>query len=321
MPNIVTAATAEKLLERLKTEGYEHWKILDKYFENSHCIWTEENDQYKDKKEIFRYELYNQAGQFFFKKERIKETNKADDSYETIACSNIKYSFEILKRKQSQNGWRINFCGLTGNNAILDEQESTVSTVKSSYSIFGRSLNELIQSNDFVITNITEENINSCNTFVLDFSFQSSDLQKGIFADIKKGKVYLVPERHWTISKVYLELERKEQNGLSRFQNIIDISYLDSDREIPQIQQVVFSLLKSKKPAVSWISKFEKIDSSNNKLPPSIFTLSHYGLPEPDFDNSRRTSANRVRYILMGLMTIIIVIALWRIIQKRRRKM
>jgi hypothetical protein len=49
------------------------------------------------------------------------------------------------------------------------------------------------------------------------------------------------------------------------------------------------------------------------------FTLSAYGIPEPDFDNSRRT--NRVRYILMGLGAIIIVIALWRIIQKRRRKM
>jgi hypothetical protein len=51
------------------------------------------------------------------------------------------------------------------------------------------------------------------------------------------------------------------------------------------------------------------------------FTLSVYGLPEPDFDNSRRTSTNRVRNILMGLMTIIIIIALWRMIQRRRRKM
>jgi hypothetical protein len=49
------------------------------------------------------------------------------------------------------------------------------------------------------------------------------------------------------------------------------------------------------------------------------FTLSHYGLPEPDFDNSRRT--NRVRYILMGLGAILILIALWRIIQKRRGRM
>jgi hypothetical protein len=318
MPNIVTAETAEKLLERLKTEGYEHWKILDKYFENSHCIWTEENDQYKDKKEVFRYELYNQASQFFLKKERIKETNSMDDSYETIVCSNVKYSFEILKHKQSQSAGRINFCELVGNAAVLDEQESTISTVKSSYSIFGRSLKDLIQNNDFVIMNVAEENINSCNTIVLDFSFQLSDLQKGIFADITKGKVYIVPERHWTISKVYLELERKEQNGLSRFQNIIDISYLDSDSEIPQIQQVVFSLLKSKKPAISWISKFEKIDSSDNKLPSSIFTLSHYGFPEPDFDNSRRT--NRVRYILIGLGTIMIIIALWRMIQKRRER-
>jgi hypothetical protein len=47
------------------------------------------------------------------------------------------------------------------------------------------------------------------------------------------------------------------------------------------------------------------------------FTLSAYGLPEPDFDNSRRI--NRVRYVLMGLGTIMILIALWRMIQKRRQ--
>jgi hypothetical protein len=49
------------------------------------------------------------------------------------------------------------------------------------------------------------------------------------------------------------------------------------------------------------------------------FILSAYGIPEPDFDNSRRT--NRVRYILMGLGAILIGIALWRMIQKRRGRM
>jgi hypothetical protein len=52
---------------------------------------------------------------------------------------------------------------------------------------------------------------------------------------------------------------------------------------------------------------------------PKRFTLSHYGFPEPDFDNSRRI--NRVRYILMGLGAILIGIALWRMIQKRRGRM
>jgi hypothetical protein len=45
------------------------------------------------------------------------------------------------------------------------------------------------------------------------------------------------------------------------------------------------------------------------------FSLSHYGLPEPDFDNSQRI--NRVRYIFIGLGAIMIIIALWRMVQKR----
>jgi hypothetical protein len=316
MSNTVAAATTENLVEKLKTEGYEHWKILDDNFENSHSIWTEENDQYKDKKEVFRYELYNQDGQFSLKKERIEKTNKGDVSYETIVCSNIKYSFEISKQKQNQSEWRVNFCEI-GNGAAIKEQEDVISIVKSSYSIFGRSLKELIQSNEFVITNIVEEKINSCNTIVIDFSFQPSDLQKGIFADIKKGKIYVVPERYWTISKVYLELERKERNGVSRFQNIIDITYLDDKSEIPSIRQVVFLLLNDGKTSISWISKFEKINSNPNKLSSSVFTFSHYGLPEPDFGERR---PNRIRYILIGLALLLMTIGIYRLIQNRREK-
>jgi hypothetical protein len=66
------------------------------------------------------------------------------------------------------------------------------------------------------------------------------------------------------------------------------------------------------------------IDSDNilyelkeiDKPKSSRFTLSHYGLPEPDFDNSRRT--NRVRYVLMGIGALLIGIALWKMYKKRR---
>jgi hypothetical protein len=47
------------------------------------------------------------------------------------------------------------------------------------------------------------------------------------------------------------------------------------------------------------------------------FTLSYYGLPEPDF-GERRT--NRVRYIIMGIGILMMVIGTWRIIQKRRTR-
>jgi hypothetical protein len=62
---------------------------------------------------------------------------------------------------------------------------------------------------------------------------------------------------------------------------------------------------------------FENLCPTNTK-DLKRFALSHYGFPEPDFDNSQRT--NRVRYILMGLGIIMILFAIWRMIQKRRER-
>jgi hypothetical protein len=47
------------------------------------------------------------------------------------------------------------------------------------------------------------------------------------------------------------------------------------------------------------------------------FTLSHYGLPEPDF-GERRT--NRVRYIVIGIGILMMIIGAWRMIQERRKR-
>jgi hypothetical protein len=47
------------------------------------------------------------------------------------------------------------------------------------------------------------------------------------------------------------------------------------------------------------------------------FTLSHYGLPEPDFGEQR---PNRVRYTLMVIGILMIVIALWQMYQKRKEQ-
>jgi hypothetical protein len=59
------------------------------------------------------------------------------------------------------------------------------------------------------------------------------------------------------------------------------------------------------------ISKLKTKDSSR-------FTLSHYGLPEPDFDGSRRVRPLRYVFIIMGLL--LISIALWKMYRKRQEK-
>ncbi len=47
----------------------------------------------------------------------------------------------------------------------------------------------------------------------------------------------------------------------------------------------------------------------------TTFTLSHFGLPEPDFGERR---VSRFRYILMAVGGLLIVIALWKMYNKRK---
>jgi hypothetical protein len=61
------------------------------------------------------------------------------------------------------------------------------------------------------------------------------------------------------------------------------------------------------------VHSFEKLKKCTADT--SRFTLSHYGLPEPDFGESR---ANRIRYVIMSLGVLLIVIGLWRMYKKRQ---
>jgi hypothetical protein len=60
------------------------------------------------------------------------------------------------------------------------------------------------------------------------------------------------------------------------------------------------------------IHSYENIKSCTSGA--SRFTLSHYGLPEPDFGESRH---NRIRYAIMSLGVLLIMIGLWRMYKKR----
>jgi hypothetical protein len=63
------------------------------------------------------------------------------------------------------------------------------------------------------------------------------------------------------------------------------------------------------------VHSFEKVRKCTADT--SRFTLSHYGLPEPDFGESRH---NRIRYAIMSLGALLIMIGLWRMYKKYRER-
>jgi hypothetical protein len=151
------------------------------------------------------------------------------------------------------------------------------------------------------------------NSVHITFTYEPSINNKD--ALIRKGEIFLLPDRYWLIKKASL---MGKESSASETLLPAEVSNVYEDIEgIPLLvrQQIKIEGSNGEKCTIETFRNNLKKTS----VPFSYFTLSHYGIPEPDFDNSRRT--NRVRYILIGLGAIMIGIALWRIIQKRRGRM
>jgi hypothetical protein len=131
---------------------------------------------------------------------------------------------------------------------------------------------------------------------------------------LRGGEVFLMPNCFWLIKRADIRLLEPDGTMVNA---IISCEYDFSSGAIPYLRSHSMFIKEYSCMFKRIFANYQIVENASIKN----FTLSHYGFPEPNFDNSRRTSTNRVRNILMGLMTIIIIIALWRMIQRRRRKM
>lgn len=146
-----------------------------------------------------------------------------------------------------------------------------------------------------------------------DFAKQSLDWKRYTLT----GKMILITD-YFLVSEAKLHLAYL---SFTRDDNI-KITYDTETYKTPLPKSYyVFTEYNDYKNGIRTQNTSEQIQNFNlhETKPKDIkrFTLSAYGLPEPDFDNSRRT--NRVRYILIGLGAIMIGIALWQMIQKNRK--
>jgi hypothetical protein len=146
-----------------------------------------------------------------------------------------------------------------------------------------------------------------------DFAKQSLDWKRYTLT----GKMILITD-YFLVSEAKLHLAYL---SFTRDDNI-KITYDTETYKTPLPKSYyVFTEYNDYKNGIRTQNTSEQIQNFNlhETKPKDIkrFTLSAYGLPEPDFDNSRRT--NRVRYILIGLGAIMISIALWQMIQKNRK--
>jgi hypothetical protein len=251
------------------------------------------------------------------------------DGKDIVRCAGTNYSFLLEKNVDSRDwqltdimffddnkptlfDWENSLDGeLTDSNLLKRNFRYVQNEIAQGILIWGGTyLPSIVKLPEFKIKNIYLESIGGIDKVHIDYEFEPVPEKYETFS-VRSGTLIL-HQKSWLIESGKFDLEL---SGV-RLHYTVQYVYEYNDFEMPTlIKRVLSNSYKN----IDYSSIFELNIKPDDPILPSRFTLSHYGLPEPDFDNSRRT--NRVRYILMGLGAILIGIALWRMIQKRRGKM
>ncbi|MDR1925270.1 MAG: hypothetical protein LBQ66_12945 [Planctomycetaceae bacterium] len=252
------------------------------------------------------------------------------------------YSFKI-HRSASDDQWAVDYVEKISNNALNNIEnyefpsgKETVDGLKDfvcRFYIFrcfalepNIHLPTLMRLPEFSITQIKEIQKDGVNYYALDFSFtpsgavdeqlildkliqsKSTDpselpegLQKYPMIAVRSGSLLLTTD-YLLIKEADIEIL-----GTGKCKIVCNYRY---EENIPLISEYTMEYVKTGyKEVYSFDLSLNPVQNSRR------FTLSHYGIPEPDFGERR---INRIRYVLLGLGMLLIVIAVWRTIRKRR---
>ena len=197
---------------------------------------------------------------------------------------------------------------LTTQNIIMTDYYFANSLVKSLMVTHVDFFPSYVRTHGFKINNFREIKEKEIEGIEIDFSYHPSNndqLQMN-------GTVLLLPDYYWLIKRAKINFPDET--------NVTQKPWIEIENEF-DIDSTNFPYLK-RRTTVSFESNITQRNetifknfSIINGFPTTRFTLSHYGLPEPDF-GERRT--NRIRYIIMAVGLLLIGIGAWRLIQKRR---
>ncbi|GHT45341.1 hypothetical protein FACS189454_04660 [Planctomycetales bacterium] len=127
----------------------------------------------------------------------------------------------------------------------------------------------------------------------------------------RSGEVYLLPDHYWLIKKASVKLS--EFNG-KHLNTQITCEYDFESDTLPRLMSHKILTVEYDQIVQRNFTNYETVTT----VRPEDFTLSHYDIPEPDFDGSQRIRP--IRYILIGLGGLLIVLAFWMMYRKHQKK-
>jgi len=251
---------------------------------------------------------------------------KAEPNTHLINCFGKNYWFEIKKNDFENDNWYVTGFDSFSSSLKADDwkyvmpfqddqkiKERGLDRIRSHLAV-GVQLTRLellpvlISLPEFEIKSIVEKQIDGTNIVELIYKFEPNDDTYNFV--VRSGKLLLFSDS-WLLKEA--EFERSYGDGLVT-QNHFFYEYEENSSDsfpiIKKLTRKSYYKNKHHEHEEFIYSLHKTVDISPNR-----FTLSHYGLPEPDF-GERRT--NRIRYIIMAVGLLLIGIGAWRLIQKQR---
>lgn len=248
----------------------------------------------------------------------LMESLEESENVQYILGTNQRYCFNIYK-KNSDSGWILDGLLEVDKNSIIEHKSSLFvelffieTALQPMLYINHLAIDALLQAPTVVCNSITTEK--SDGEEIIIVKLQVLDAQEeinGFPINFSNIVLYISKEKYGWLPFKYSHTSQSDKDSFTR-QVLYD--KFENYRGI-NIPSVMYAS-KSKNDEPFWDAERYEFQWSFDELRPNEeFTLSHYGLPEPDFGARK---PNRIRFIIMGIGLVMIGVGAWRSIQKRR---
>ena len=170
-------------------------------------------------------------------------------------------------------------------------------------------------SNDFQVLETEELIENGLKLVRMKFSYEPAEFTPNEL--LRSGEVFLLPEHSWVIKRA--RFFSIEPDKITRVLCDLNIEY---GANLDKYPLPLSSSIKINNPQHGYNNlKMEWNYQWTKNVPnkePLRFTLSYYGLPEPDFNGNHRFRG--IRYLLMGVGVIMVAFAVYRMVSKKREQ-
>jgi hypothetical protein len=316
--NIVAS---EKDFGQIKSEIVQQWRVYLKNIPSHECVCNKRIlGQVKEDirfESIYRFK-YGGYPNFSFER-------KNGELLKNITSTNKRYLFRL--RKESDENWIISeldnndvseyndisiFIDNTKGTDFFVKNYNLLTSIAPGLVLFRTWLPDVFLSQDFQIEEINNI-IDDGGDEILEVIYKYEPSTEHGYRNIRSGTLYLLKNHYYLVKKANFDYFDTSFTPRDSANLVNEFSF--ENPFFPALRKQTIKVPKGIEGA--WILILEINEIILNNFPQSEFTLSHYGLPEPDFGERR---INRIRYIIMGVGLLLIGWGLWRLIQKQREQ-